>query len=68
MLAASAAAQSLRLLSILVDMAPYGQLIWQTGCGNVESGLIIALGVPWDNCIRRPGSITGHGRRKANDG
>lgn len=67
MLAVSAAAQSRRLLSILVGMAPYGQLIWQTGCGNVESGLIIALGVPWDNCIRT-GSTKGHKRRKANDG
>lgn len=68
MLAVSAAAQSRRLLSILVGMAPYGQLIWQTGCGNVESGLIIALGVPWDNCIRRTGSTKGHKRREANDG
>lgn len=68
MLAVSAAAQSRRLLSIRVGMAPYGQLIWQTGCGNVESGLIIALGVPWDNCIRSTGSNTGHKRRKANDG
>lgn len=67
-LAVSATAPSLRLLSMLVDTAPYGQLIWQTGCGNVESVLIIALGVLQDNCISSTGSNTGHRRHKAKDG